>query len=95
MTNVFKHSGAGNVWFYLRPLGQEYEMILEDDGKGFDHETIKSNGVKNIRTRAEKLRALLVIEKISATSGTRIQLRFSTLKIKPDDTNNKKTRIDS
>ncbi|CAN5255398.1 hypothetical protein BH09BAC3_BH09BAC3_19860 [soil metagenome] len=95
MTNVFKHSGAENVSFFLRHVENGYEMVLEDDGKGFDPENIKSNGIKNMRTRAEKLRASLMIEKLSATSGTRIQLRFSTLKLKPYDNRNKKTRIDS
>ncbi|CAN5464711.1 hypothetical protein BH10BAC4_BH10BAC4_07990 [soil metagenome] len=93
MTNAFKHSGAGNVSFYLRPLTDGYAMVLEDDGKGFDPDTIKSNGIKNIRSRAEKLNASLVIEKATAGKGTLVQLTFSTLKMKSYDTNNKKTRI--
>ncbi len=94
MTNAFKHSGAENVSFYLRSFKDGYAMVLEDDGEGFDPNTIKSNGIKNIRTRAEKLHASLTIEKTSGDHGTRIQIGFSTIKMKTYDTSNEKTRPD-
>ncbi|NOT77249.1 MAG: hypothetical protein HOP08_20180 [Cyclobacteriaceae bacterium] len=94
MTNVFKHSGASNVSFSLYNLTDSYSMVLEDDGKGFDPETIRSNGIKNIRSRAEKIQASLTIGKAEKGTGTRIELKFSTLKIKSYDPHHKKTRID-
>ena len=58
MTNAFKHSGAGNVSFYLRPFEDGYEMALEDDGVGLELDSIKSsNGIKNIKSRAEKIQS--------------------------------------
>lgn len=93
MTNSFKHSGAANVSFYLRPLEEGYEMVLEDDGIGLDTNSIKSsNGIKNIRSRAEKTNSILNIERMPGGHGTRVQLRFTTTKTKTNDTGNKKTR---
>jgi signal transduction histidine kinase len=93
MTNSFKHSGAANVSFYLRPFGEEFEMALEDDGVGLDPASItSSNGIKNIRSRAEKTNSTLIIERMPGGHGTRVQLRFSTTKKKTYDTGNQKTR---
>ncbi len=95
MTNAFKHSEAVNVSFFLRKLGEEFEMVLEDDGIGLDFEKIKlSNGIKNIRSRAEKIQSSLVIVKVTQDKGTRVQLRFTTTKKNAYDPQHKKTRID-
>ncbi len=95
MTNAFKHSGALNVSFYLRPIENGYEIALEDDGIGFEPETIKSsNGIKNIRSRAEKIKCSLTVEKATGGRGTRVQLRFSTTKKKTYDSSHEKTRSD-
>lgn len=91
MTNAFKHSGAGNVSFYLRPFEDGYEMVLEDDGIGLELDSIKSsNGIKNIKSRAEKIQSSLRIERITGGHGTRVELRFSTNKKKTYDTGHKK-----
>jgi ligand-binding sensor domain-containing protein/signal transduction histidine kinase len=93
MTNAFKHSDAKNVSFYLRPTEKGYEMVLEDDGIGLEVERIKSsNGIKNIRSRAEKIQSSLVIDKPAGGQGTRVQLQFSTIKKKTYDTGNEKAR---
>jgi signal transduction histidine kinase len=93
MTNAFKHSGAGNVSFYLRPFEKGYEMMLEDDGTGIEPGRIESsNGIKNIRTRAEKIQSSLTLERIAGGRGTRVQLRFSTTKKKTYDSGHEKTR---
>lgn len=95
MTNAFKHSGAQNVSLYLREFEQGFEMALEDDGAGFDPEKIKSsNGIKNIRSRAEKIESSLVLSKIDAGHGTRVQLRFTTFKKNAYDAGYQKTRSD-
>ncbi len=93
MTNSFKHSGAANVSFYLRPLDDGYEMVLEDDGVGFDQDKVRtSNGIKNISSRADKTNSTLTIERMPGGHGTRVQLRFTTIKKKTYDTGNEKTR---
>lgn len=74
MTNVFNHSGAKNVMFTLAQKDEYYEMKLVDDGKGFDKETLaKSNGLKNMRTRAERIGGILYIQS-HASTGTEISL---------------------
>lgn len=77
MTNAFKYSGAGNVTLMLVREGEQFEMSFEDDGIGFlPGKLEKSNGLKNIRERAEKIRATLRIQS-RPHKGTRISLRFT------------------
>ncbi|MDQ2657116.1 MAG: hypothetical protein M3Y60_06815, partial [Bacteroidota bacterium] len=77
MTNAFKYSGAQNVSLTLVPADDNsFEMSLEDDGIGFYTGDIeKSNGLKNIRERADRIRALLRIQS-TKNKGTRIVLNF-------------------
>jgi signal transduction histidine kinase len=76
MTNAFKYSGAKNVSLTLVRLDESFEMSFEDDGVGFYTGDIeKSNGLKNIRERADRIRALLRIQS-SKNKGTRIVLNF-------------------
>jgi signal transduction histidine kinase len=76
MTNAFNHSGAENVTFSLNREGDEFEMKLEDDGKGFEVEGIeKLNGIKNMKTRAERLNCSFVIES-NLSSGTILRLKI-------------------
>ncbi len=63
MTNTFNHSGAKNVTFTLKRIDDSYEMKLVDDGKGFDKAKLeKMNGLKNMRTRAERIGGILYIQ---------------------------------
>lgn len=74
MTNTFNHSEAKNVTFTLRQVDDTYEMKLVDDGKGFNKETLaKMNGLKNMRTRAERIGGILYIQS-RAGGGTEISL---------------------
>ncbi len=76
MTNAFKYSSAGNVSLTLTRVDQAFEMSFEDDGVGFYTGDIeKSNGLKNIRERADRIRAVLRIQSIK-NKGTRIVLSF-------------------
>jgi signal transduction histidine kinase len=77
MTNSFNHSQAKNVSFTLKQEGDQFEMILEDDGKGFVAEELsKVNGVKNMKSRAERIQSLLQV-KSGHSNGTTIRLIFS------------------
>ncbi len=39
----------------MKQEGDQFEMILEDDGKGFvTEELLKVNGVKNMKSRADR-----------------------------------------
>jgi ligand-binding sensor domain-containing protein/signal transduction histidine kinase len=76
MTNAFKYSEAKNVTLSLSRQGDEYEMTFEDDGIGFYTGDIqKSNGLKNIRERADRIHALLRIQS-GKNQGTKIVLNF-------------------
>jgi len=93
MTNTFKHAAASNVSFYLRSARGGYEMVLDDDGVGLDPGRVdSSNGIRNIRSRAEKISAVLKIEKKPEGPGTRVELFFTITKKNTYDTAFQKTR---
>ena len=74
MTNTFNHSGAKNVTFTMKKEEDAYVMKLADDGKGFDKKTLeKMNGLKNMRTRAERIGGILYIQSY-AGAGAEISL---------------------
>jgi ligand-binding sensor domain-containing protein/signal transduction histidine kinase len=76
MTNAFKYSNAKNVTLTLKRNIDEFELTLEDDGIGFDTGDVqKSNGLKNIRERADRINGILRIHSIR-DSGTKIVLYF-------------------
>ena len=81
MTNSFKYSEASNVSWLLQRIDEEsFEMILEDDGVGFLSDEIeKSNGLKNIRERADRIHAQLRITSMK-NKGTKIVLQFKLTK---------------
>lgn len=81
MTNAFKYSEARNVTLILKRSGEEtFEMSIEDDGIGFlTDEISKSNGLQNIRERADKIQAVLRIHS-EVRQGTRITLNFTLTK---------------
>ena len=93
MTNAFKHAGASNVSFWLRAVRGGYEMVLEDDGIGIPADRAESsNGIKNIRARAEKIKATLAVERRGEGPGTRVQLVFTINKKNTYDDATQKTR---
>jgi ligand-binding sensor domain-containing protein/signal transduction histidine kinase len=76
MTNAFKYSAAQNVSLTLVRVDDNFEMSFEDDGVGFSPgELEKSNGLRNIRERADRLKAVLRIQS-TGNKGTRIVLNF-------------------
>jgi ligand-binding sensor domain-containing protein/signal transduction histidine kinase len=76
MTNAFKYSVAKNVTLSLHKSDEGFEMSLEDDGVGFYTGDIqKSNGLKNIRERADRIHAILRIQSVK-NQGTKIVLNF-------------------
>ena len=76
MTNAFKYSAAKNVSLTLVRVDNAFEMSFEDDGIGFYAGDIpKTNGLRNIRERADRIRAVLRIHSVK-DQGTRIALNF-------------------
>ncbi len=81
MTNAFKHSGAKNISLSLNITAQGYEIILEDDGKGFVFSEIDANGLVNMRERANRIGAILRISS-KPENGTKVILSFDLVKPK-------------
>lgn len=82
MTNAFKYSKAHNVALTLKQEGEFYRIEFEDDGVGFQIEEQKSsNGLRNIRERAERIGAHLRIHS-EEDRGSKITLEFKLTKTK-------------
>ncbi len=76
MTNAFKYACASNVTLTLVRADNSFEMSFEDDGVGFYVDDLEmSNGLKNIRERADRIKAVLRIHSVEK-EGTRIVLSF-------------------
>ena len=56
MNNILKYSRCTNVYLNFRIYGDDLEILLKDDGKGFDINTCqKGYGLKNIYSRAKQI----------------------------------------
>jgi signal transduction histidine kinase len=76
LTNVRKHAGAAHAWVRLHRQDPWVQVIIEDDGRGFDPATLASPdrlhfGLQTMRERAEGLGGKLEID-TAPGRGTRI-----------------------
>jgi signal transduction histidine kinase len=77
LANVRKHANAQQVWItFSTPDGGGLQLVIRDDGKGFDIQappdtSRKSFGLASMRERAESLGGLLTFESRPGF-GTRI-----------------------
>ena len=73
ITNILKHSGAGEVTIRLVFRGNAFMMKIADNGRGFDTEDPKyGNGLKNMNMRTERIGGQLTIR---ADRGTELMLK--------------------
>ena len=76
LTNAVKHSGATIIRMAIHAVNSRLEVIITDDGRGFDVATLRtgSNGLSNIKSRMElvKGRAQIVSETAKGTTVTLI-----------------------
>jgi signal transduction histidine kinase len=71
INNVIKHSGAHELHVALTNTQKEIQLMVEDDGVGFDTQlAVNGIGLKNIQNRVQYLKGTLQID--SNTSGTSI-----------------------
>lgn len=62
MTNALKHSKAQLICFDVNLNGNVLEIILKDDGIGYDPHNLKRvNGLKNMKSRIESINQTLII----------------------------------
>lgn len=87
VTNALKHARAATIQVLVRPTADALELVVQDDGDGFDLQRTQaiyahsgSLGLVNMRERAELIGADLRIESQPA-HGTRVvvHLRLATL----------------
>ncbi len=72
LTNALRHSGARRISLVLRRKDNRILMVMEDDGRGFDVNTLRQSdrlGLPGIRERAEMLGGTLLVES-SPGAGT-------------------------
>ena len=75
--NVIKHSGAKNATVELTTIGNAIELIITDDGKGFDVNENRASGSLGLVSMAERVRLVngqITVESKPGT-GTRVYVR--------------------
>jgi signal transduction histidine kinase len=73
INNVIKYSGAKNLTIQLTGYENEINILIEDNGKGFEKEKlVKSQGWgwKNIQSRLEAINGVLEIDSREGVAGT-------------------------
>lgn len=79
--NAVKHAEAKNIRVELDVLGAAVELVIHDDGKGFDYDsTVDGMGLRNMHYRAGVIGAELTIGR-HKRGGTHIRCRLPRAKI--------------
>lgn len=75
--NSLKHSGAANIFISLRAEGNQVQLDMKDDGKGFEPGAVPSQGIglTNMRRRIENTGAMYNMESAPG-SGTRLRIKL-------------------
>lgn len=76
VNNLAKYSGAANATVRVTAEDNTIAMLIKDDGKGFDINTIKpGNGLSNMEQRAKASGSVLDVESVPG-EGTTVRLRM-------------------
>jgi signal transduction histidine kinase len=76
VNNAAKHSNASKISVHIFQKDHHVEMIIRDDGKGFDtSQTFPGNGMRSLRKRMEELSGYLKIHS-QVNEGTVVELKF-------------------
>jgi signal transduction histidine kinase len=80
LSNVRKHAKAQRAWVRLRPAGTGVEVVIEDDGVGFDPDGLRRSdlprfGMATMRERAEAVGGTFEVSAVPGT-GTRVVVRL-------------------
>ncbi len=81
LTNALKHSHAREVRVQAKASARALEIVVQDDGQGFEAEDLpqkpgKQHGLGNMRRRAEDMGGKLAVESVSG-KGTTVTLSLS------------------
>ncbi len=83
VNNAKKHARAQDIWLRLSGNEHQIEVVIEDNGKGFDKEKVEqeydqrgSLGLLTMQERAELIEGVLLLEsRVEPPTGTKITLR--------------------
>ncbi|MEZ0203606.1 ATP-binding protein [Ideonella sp.] len=76
LTNVLKHAGAQHIRIATLQLGDRVEVLIEDDGCGFDtEEAPQGRGLRHLAQRAARLGGEVRIDSAPGR-GTRVRLHL-------------------
>jgi signal transduction histidine kinase/Tfp pilus assembly protein PilF len=75
INNSIKHANAKNIDLSLSQEGKDLSIIIKDDGKGFDLNTVEvGNGLSNIESRISSIKGTVSIES-TVNEGTIISIK--------------------
>jgi signal transduction histidine kinase len=80
LNNALRHANARSLLLRLRRHGAAVELVVQDDGGGFDPDTLPASGgvgIRGMNERVEKLGGRLVVESAPG-QGTMVQVRIPT-----------------
>jgi len=79
LTNALKHANGTIVHLQVRTDVRGFDLVVADDGKGFDVSSTtadgRRNGMENMRRRAEALGGRLTVTS-GPSQGTRVELHM-------------------
>jgi PAS domain S-box-containing protein len=76
VSNAIRHGHPEKIWLTLRIIGDQGELIIEDDGSGFsESKNLEGIGVRTMRSRARLIGGDLAVE-LSELGGVRVICRF-------------------
>ena len=80
LSNVRKHANARRAWVRLEPVGAGVEVVIEDDGVGFDPDGLRRTdlprfGMATMRERAEAVGGTFEVA-AAPGAGTRVTVRL-------------------
>lgn len=74
LTNILRHANADRVELSAQVIGSTLELIIQDNGQGFDPQSpSKGMGLSSLRERAKQLAGTLDLQ--SSNQGTTLTLR--------------------
>jgi len=79
LLNVMHHAQATTVKIVLQQKKNKIELSVTDNGKGFEHESKQSFGLRNMQGRADSINGKLVIES-AKSKGTKVSISVATSK---------------